>query len=167
VNLFLTIVVALAAAFVGWRVPLPGAAVVLPILAVVVLRSLRPSEIVPAPAWLQIVAFGLVGTIIGLGIDRASLLQARADWPVLALMACSVYIAASLASVVIGRLAGIDPVTALLAGSPGGLTGVAALGVSSGATLSQIVAVQTMRLFLVYVSLPPLIAVVRHFRPRQ
>jgi membrane AbrB-like protein len=52
--------------------------------------------------------------------------------------------------------AGIDPMTAYLATSPGGMDSVAIIGASSKADLSFVMALQTLRLVIVLIAGPPL-----------
>ena len=52
--------------------------------------------------------------------------------------------------------AGIDPMTAYLATSPGGMDSVAIIGASSKADLSFVMALQTLRLVIVIIGGPPL-----------
>jgi membrane AbrB-like protein len=59
-------------------------------------------------------------------------------------------------AVVLVYAAGIDPLTAYLATSPGGIDTVAIIGASSNADLSFIMAMQTVRLVFVLVAGPPL-----------
>jgi membrane AbrB-like protein len=161
-NLLIAIGIGLVAAGIGTKIGLPGAAVVLPILVVTSWNIFFSKQSSPAPPSLQLVAFGLLGTGIGLSIDKSSLESLRTQWPILVFMAISVYVTASIVMIVIARFAHVDLTTAMLAGSPGGLTGVAAVSYSAGANVAQVVAVQTLRLLIVYASLPFLVAALKH-----
>jgi uncharacterized protein len=156
--------IGLIAAVLGARTGLPGAPIVLPIIVVGVWHLTLGNPSARLPSWLQVVAFGLLGTTIGLSLDRNSLETLRAGWPLLLVMALAVYVAAALVMVVIARVANIDITTALLAGSPGGFTAISAVSLSAGANVAQVVAVQTLRVMIIYASLPGLIAFLKHFR---
>jgi membrane AbrB-like protein len=156
--------IGLVAAGIGARSGLPGGAIVLPIIAVAGWNFLFAKHSVAVPSWLQLMAFGLLGTTIGLSMDRGSLATLRAEWPVLLLIAISVYVSALLLMIAIAHFFRIDITTAMLAGSPGGLVGVSAVSLSAGANVAQVVAAQTMRILIIFASLPFLIGVLRHFR---
>ena len=163
-DLGIALAIGLVAAAVGTRSGLSGAGIVLPIVAVAVWNLLLSKQVVLAPGWLQLVAFGLLGTMIGLSMDRASISTLRAEWPILLLMAVSVYVAAALLMILISHFTRIDITTAMLAGSPGGLVGVSAVSLSAGANVAQVVAVQTLRVLVIFASLPFLITILRHVR---
>ena len=136
----------------------------LPIVTVAAWHLFVARDAAAVPSWLQLIAFGLLGTTIGLSMDRASLATLRTDWPVLLLMAVSVYVGAALLMILIAHFSRIDITTAMLAGSPGGLVGVSAVSLSAGANVAQVVAVQTLRILIIFASLPFLIAVLKHLR---
>ncbi|MBJ7595921.1 MAG: AbrB family transcriptional regulator [Candidatus Dormibacteraeota bacterium] len=159
-NLGVAIVIGLAAAALGQRTRVPGGAIVAPILAVAAWRLTVNQRVDVFPGWLQLLVYALLGTGIGLSIDRSSLLALRVDWPVLLLMAASVYVVAVACVLLIARVFQIDAASALLAGSPGGFTGIAGLSLSSGANVAQVVAVHTTRLLLIYATLPFILAAV-------
>jgi membrane AbrB-like protein len=110
------------------------------------------------PRWLLAAAYAVLGWYIGLGFRRDALLQVgRALAPVLgatlALMALCALLAWALA-----RFAHVDPLTAYLATSPGGLDSVAIIAASTPRVdLSFVLALQSVRLLFV-IGLAPLIA---------
>jgi uncharacterized membrane protein AbrB (regulator of aidB expression) len=65
--------IGLVAAGLGARTGLPGASIVLPILAVAGWNLFHSRQAVSLPSGLQLVTFGLLGTTIGLTVDRGSL----------------------------------------------------------------------------------------------
>ncbi len=136
----------------------------MPIVAVAAWNLFLTKNAVAVPSWLQLIAFGLIGTTIGLSMDRTSLETLRTDWPVLLLMAVSVYLGAALLMILMSYFFHIDITTAMLAGSPGGFVGVSAVSLSAGANVAQVVAVQTLRVLIILASLPFLIAALKHFR---
>lgn len=110
------------------------------------------------PPWLLVASYMLVGWTIGLNFDRAVLLHAAKALPqilasILILMAFCGCIAWLLA-----RELGVDPLTAYLATSPGGMDSVAIIAAaSSNVNLSLIMALQTAR-FLFVLLLGPALA---------
>jgi membrane AbrB-like protein len=93
---------------------------------------------------------------VGLGFTRAILKHARRALPQV-LLAIFILIAVSggLALILV-RAAGIDPLTAYLATSPGGMDTVAIIAASSTADLSFVMALQTVRFAIVLFAGPPL-----------
>jgi hypothetical protein len=110
------------------------------------------------PQWLLAVSYAIIGWAVGLRFDRAIVLQAAKALPqivlsILILMAFCGFIAWLLSTEL-----GIDPLTAYLATSPGGLDSVAIIAVaSSSVDLSLVMALQTAR-FLFVLLFGPLIA---------
>lgn len=62
-----------------------------------------------------------------------------------------------LAALLVSRLAGIDPITSILAFSPGGIAEMAVTSVVLGADATFVVAVQVLRLLMICIVLPPII----------
>ena len=63
------------------------------------------------------------------------------------------------------HLLGIDGLTAFLATSPGGLNSVAIIAVGSGADVPLVLAIQTLRLFLIILVGPPLARLIARAAP--
>ncbi len=109
------------------------------------------------PPWLLVASYMLVGWTIGLNFDRAVLLHAARTLPqilasILILMAFCGCIAWLLANEL-----GVDPLTAYLATSPGGMDSVAIIAAaSSNVDLSLIMALQTARFLFVLLFGPAL-----------
>jgi membrane AbrB-like protein len=63
--------------------------------------------------------------------------------------------------------AGIDPLTAYLATSPGGMDSLAIIAAASGADMGFVMAIQTSRLVIVLITGPPLARLAtRHIRKK-
>ncbi|NVN12209.1 AbrB family transcriptional regulator, partial [Nguyenibacter vanlangensis] len=106
------------------------------------------------PPWLLAVAYALVGWSIGLRFTRPILRHAaRAAPRVLAAIAALIVLCGGMGWV-LARLAGIDPLTAYLATSPGGADSVAIIAASSPVDLAFVMAMQLMR-FVVVVAVTP------------
>ncbi len=163
-HLAIPIAIGLVSAAIGFRTGLPGATLILPIFTVAAWTVISGQPAKPAPPWLQLVAFGVLGAMIGMSIDRDSLGALRANWPILLAMAVAVYAGATLIALVLARFSHVDIATALLAGSPGGLTGVSAVSLSAGANVAQVAAVQTLRVLLIYASLPFLLTLLKQVK---
>jgi uncharacterized protein len=101
------------------------------------------------PQWLLVIAFTLLGWNIGLGFTRAILLHARrALLPTVASIIALISFSGLLAGLLILVL-GIDPLTAYLATSPGGLDSIAVIAASSKVDVAFVMTLQTARLILV------------------
>ena len=109
------------------------------------------------PQWLLALSYAVIGWTIGLRFDRAVLIQAARALPqivlsILILMGFCGGIAWMLA-----RQLGIDPLTAYLATSPGGMDSVAIIAAAAhNVDLSLIMTLQTARFLFVLVFGPML-----------
>ena len=99
-------------------------------------------------------ALALVGATVGLRFDRDSLRHAGRLAPAMAGVIVAVIAAsAALGAVLLGAL-DTDPLSAYLATTPGGISGVLAAALDSRADLTIVVAVQTLRLLLLALAVP-------------
>ena len=101
------------------------------------------------PPWLLAISYALVGWSVGLGFNRTILVHAARALPrvvlsILVLMA----VCGGLAALLVVA-AGIDPLTAYLATSPGGADLAAIIAVASNVDVVFVMAMQTTRLVLV------------------
>lgn len=110
------------------------------------------------PPWLLVISYTFVGWTIGLNFDRAVLTHAARALPQILL---SIFILMGFCGGIAWLLAhelGVDPLTAYLATSPGGMDSVAIIAAaSSNVNLSLIMALQTAR-FLFVLLLGPALA---------
>jgi membrane AbrB-like protein len=102
-----------------------------------------------------------------LGFTREILLHASRALPQVLLAILAVIGASGLLAVLLVEAAGIDPLTAYLATSPGGMDSVAIIAASSNVDLSFVMALQTVRLVLVLVTGPPLARFIAQRMMRQ
>lgn len=139
----------------GRVLPVPGADLLAPIAIGVAVHA-GAGVVMELPDWLLAAAYVVVGWWIGLRFDRQVLLHALRSLPqimlaVVALMAFCGAIAWGLA-----RYLGIDPLTAYLATSPGGMDTVAIVAAASGTVdMAFVMALQTMRFLVVLLAGPP------------
>jgi uncharacterized protein len=99
-------------------------------------------------------SFVAVGATVGLSFDRPSLRRVGRLAPALA--GAALVLMAGCAGVGLALLVALDtdPLTAYLATTPGGISSVLAAAFSSGADLTLVVAVQTLRLLLLALVAP-------------
>lgn len=133
----------------------PMAALLFPMIAGFVLNL---SGVVEPyiPSWLLTISNALVGWGIGLRFTRAILTHAFGALP--KILAAFVFLIAASGAVglAFGWIAGIDPLTAYLAASPGGMDAMAIIAASAGGDMPFIMAVQTTRFVLVMLTGPAL-----------
>ncbi|WP_342629328.1 AbrB family transcriptional regulator [Nguyenibacter vanlangensis] len=135
------------------RLAVPAGALLLPLVLGVAAQDGGGLAII-LPPWLLAVAYVLVGWSIGLRFTRPILRHAaRAAPRVLAAIAALIVLCGGMGWV-LARLAGIDPLTAYLATSPGGADSVAIIAASSPVDLAFVMAMQLVR-FVVVVAVTP------------
>lgn len=160
------LLITISCAWLGYVSRLQIGPFVVPLLAGTIALN---TGIVPIalPGWLLTVGFALIGWSIGLRFNRTVFLYALRVLPKI-LGAIFFMIATSgLVALFLVLWAGIDPLTAYLATSPGGVDAVAIIAASSGADMVFVMAIQTARLFLVILAGPPLARIVTRFIRRR
>ena len=111
---------------------------------------------VDPPRLLMIPAYLVVGWRIGLGFTRETLRAAAFALPRL-IMASGVLIGfGGLMAVALVRVAGVDPLTAYLATSPGGMDAIAVIASTSAADAPFVMALQVVRFVVVIIAGPAL-----------
>jgi membrane AbrB-like protein len=120
--------------------------------------------VIELPPWLLVVGFATVGWSIGLRFTRPLLVYAAKAFP--RVLACTVALIAlcGLLGGVLVIVAHVDPLTAYLATSPGGVDSVAIIAASSKVDVPFVMAMQSTRLltlillapiFMRYIAAPP------------
>jgi hypothetical protein len=150
-----TLLIAAAGGALGIVLRIPAGALLVPMVAGALLEGFGLVAIT-LPPWLLAISYTLLGWSIGLGFTLDILAHAWRALPhvllsIFVLIAVSVGLAFALV-----QAAGIDPLTAYLATSPGGIDTVAIIAASSNANLSFVMAMQTVRLLFVLAAGPPL-----------
>jgi hypothetical protein len=164
-DLGLTLTVALAAASLGARLKIPAGTMLLPLVATTILHVMGYISL-QLPPWLLALGYSVIGWRIGLTFTRRILRHAASALPqvvgsILVLMAFCGGLA-----FLLWWLKGIDPLTAYLATSPGGLDSIAIIAASTPVDMSFVMALQTMRLIVVILVGPQIATfVARRIRP--
>lgn len=128
-------------------------AMILPMCIAVVLQAFGLVAI-ELPPWLLALCYAVVGWSIGLRFNREILGYAARALPSI-LLAIAVLIAACGGfGLILAHVAGIDPLTAYLATSPGGADSVAIIAASTSVDVPFVMAMQTMRFLLVLITGP-------------
>ena len=148
-----TLAIALLGAALGRWTRLPGGGVLLP-LAIGAVAHSTGAVAITLPTWLLACTYIILGWYIGLGFNRDVLVYALRAIPKLLLASALLIGLCALSAWMLTALLGIDPLTAYLATSPGGLDSVAIIAVGSHSNIPFIMAVQTLRLFVVILTGP-------------
>lgn len=150
-----TLVVAAVAGGLGVALRIPAGALFLPLFASALLGGLGLVKIVQ-PHWLLAASYALLGWSVGLAFTREIIAHAWRALPPILLSIVLLIAACGFLAFILAEVAGIDPLTAYLATSPGGMDTIAIIGAASNVDLSFIMAMQTMRFVIVLIFGPPL-----------
>ena len=148
-----TLAIAVAGAWLGRRLRIPGGALLAPMLLGSVLHTSGVVEIT-LPPWLLGVTYASLGWYVGLGFTRRVFLHALRAMPQLVLSTLMLIGLCGLSAWLLTLLLHIDPLTAYLATSPGGLDAILIIAIASHANLSFVMAIQSLRLFVVIATGP-------------
>ena len=140
---------------IGVGLRIPAGALLLPMIAGAVLEALGLVTIV-LPPWLLALSYAFLGWSIGLGFTREILGHASRALPQVLLAIFAMIEVCGLLAVLLVYAAGIDPLTAYLATSPGGMDAVAIIAASSNVDIAFVMAMQSLRFLIVLVTGPPL-----------
>ena len=142
-----TVALAAALAFVGIKARVPGGSFLVPMIAG--LGLVHTGWTLTLPPWLLALTYASIGWTIGLRFTPAILTHAARAFPrvfgtILLLMAiCGV------AALLLVKFAGVDPLTAYLATSPGGADSVAIISASTPVDVPFVMTMQMARFLLV------------------
>jgi membrane AbrB-like protein len=109
------------------------------------------------PPWLLAISYAFLGWNIGLGFNREILTRAARVLPQTVLAILGLMLICGGLALILVKTAGIDPLTAYLATSPGGMDSVAIIAASSKVDVPFVMALQTVR-FMVVLLVGPTIA---------
>jgi uncharacterized protein len=150
-----TLLVAGVGGALGVGLRIPAGALLVPMIGGAVLEGMGLVRMT-LPQWLLALSYAFLGWSIGLSFTREILVHASRALPqVLLAILIMIAVSGALAFILV-HAAGIDPLTAYLATSPGGMDSVAIIGASSNVDLSFVMALQTVRFAIVLIAGPPL-----------
>jgi membrane AbrB-like protein len=142
-----TLALACGSALIAQRFRIPGGPMLIPMLLGSLLQA-RGIMTIVLPPWILAPVYIAIGWSIGLRFNRQALMQAARALPSMFVsIVCLIGICAGIAFG-LTHFAGIDPLTAYLATSPGGADAVAIIAASSNVNVSFVMAMQTARLLL-------------------
>jgi membrane AbrB-like protein len=144
----LTLALVLAAAWLGRTLTFPGGPLLIPMVLALAMDNLSPWKLeLPGP--LLALAYAALGWGIGLRFNREILEHAWRVLPrVLVAIAALIVLGLMIAGCLMG-FAGVAPLTAYLATSPGGADSVAVIAVGSAVDAGFVMAMQMVRFFMV------------------
>lgn len=151
-----TIVIAVFLALLGQRMRLPGATFLLPIITGMVLMQTGWMQIY-LPPWLLAITYAVIGWTIGLRFTPATLGHAMRAFPIVLASILVLIAVCGGAAWALVHFAGIDPLTAYLATSPGGMDSIAIIAASTPVDVAFVMTMHMAR-FLLVLLLGPAIA---------
>lgn len=155
VNLAATLLLAVAGSLLANFLKIPGGSLLGPLVIGSVLQA-KGLITIALPPWILTPTYIVLGWSIGLRFTRQALSQAAQALPaMIASITCLVLACAGIA-LALTQIADIDPLTAYLATSPGGLDSVAIIAATAGVNIPFVMAFQTARLLLVVFTGPAL-----------
>lgn len=150
-----TATVAAGSIAVAQRFRVPAGAVLLPLTSAVVLQAAGLLTI-ELPPWLLAASYALVGWAIGLRFTRPILAHALRVLPRLLASIVALIAVCGLYAALLVVAAGVDPLTAYLATSRGGMDSTAIIAASSDVDMAFVMAMQTARVIVVILTGPGL-----------
>ena len=150
-----TAVFGIGAAVLGRYSRIPGAQFIFPMVGGSALHVFGILKI-DVTWWLLDAAYITVGWTIGLAYTREILQFVAKVLPTLLLSTFVLLGMCALSGVLLVVLLHVDPLTAYLATTPGGLDSVSIIALGSGSNVALVLAIQMLRLFAVIASGPPL-----------
>jgi membrane AbrB-like protein len=155
IALALTGAVAGAGVLLGRRLKLPAGALICAMAIGAALNLFDIARVSP-PRPLMIPVYVVIGWRIGLGFTRETLSVSARALPRLALASAVLLAFGGAMAWVLVRFAGVDPLTAYLATSPGGMDAVAVIAATSAADVPFVMALQVVRFLMVMIAGPAL-----------
>lgn len=151
-----TLLLACAGAILGLRFRLPAGPLLVPWAVGSVLHAAGLLDIV-LPQWLLAASYAFIGWKIGLSFQRNIIVQAARALPLIVSSFTILIVSCGCLGFLLTRTMHIDPLTAYLATSPGGMDSIAIIGATSKVDLPFVMAFQTAR-FVVVVLIGPFLA---------
>jgi membrane AbrB-like protein len=150
-----TIAVATFGAWLGPKLRFPAGAVLLPMGLAAVLQDAGWLHI-ELPPWLLAASYAVIGWSIGARFTRSILIHAARAVPQVLLSIVALIVMCGGIGYALVKVSGVDPLTAFLATSPGGLDSVIIIAANSKVNLPFVAAMQTARFILILLTGPAL-----------
>ncbi len=137
------------------RISLPAGTFLLPMVIGAVLHA-AGLVAVTLPAGLMAVSFVVLGWGVGMNFTLPVLRHALATLPVTVAAMTLLLAFCGLLAALLTHLTGIEPLTAYLATSPGGMSSVAVIAATSRVDVGFVISMQTLRFMMVLLLGPPI-----------
>ncbi len=151
----LTLVAVLGSGFAAHRFRIPAGGLLVPMLMAALMSNLVHLPIV-LPPWLLAASYAVFGWSIGLRFTREILRYATRALPLLLSATALLITICAGFGVILSQVAGVDPLTAYLATSPGGADSVAIIAASSKVDVPFVMTMQMVRFLAVAATGPAL-----------
>mgnify|MGYP003115696650 FL=1 len=151
----ITLCLVVACCFIGFKSGLPSGPLLVSIIVTMILHVGGFVDVV-LPEWFLGLTYAMIGWVIGLKFTPPVLRHAAHALPKILLSIFVLIAFCAGISVLLVVFMGVDPLTAYLATSPGGLDSVAIIAASTNVDLSFILVLQATRFFMVLLFGPPL-----------
>ncbi len=132
----------------------PATALLGPMLVAVAISASGVLGTVAVPTALEQLGYALIGVRVGLRFTRASLRSIARILPLATVLIVAVIVACALLGMLLSKVTGVDPLTAYLATTPGGLFAVLATAADSGSDVTYVLAIQVIRVFAMLLVAP-------------
>lgn len=161
-----TLALGAGGAMLGHRLPIPGASMLVPMFAAIVLSN-TGALVITQPDWMLIGAYVAFGWSVGLGFTRESLIHAGQLLP--RMVGFTLILTALCAALGYGlHLAlGTDMLTAYLAMSPSGMDLIAVIAASTHVDMSLVMGMQVARFLMISFIGPPIIGLIARWVERK
>ena len=150
-----TLALAVGGPLVARALRIPAGAFLVPMVLGIVLTHFGLMAI-ELPTWLLAACYALVGWNIGLRFTRSLLIHALRALPLMVICTLLLIALCGLVAAMLVWGAGVDPLTAYLATSPGGSDSIAIIAASTDVDVSFVMAMQTVRMIAVLFLAPVL-----------
>jgi len=150
-----TVALGLVGGIIGFALRIPAGPLLIPMFAGALLHGAGWIEI-ELPYWLLALSYTALGWSIGMGFTREILLHALRVLPQIVLSILVLMLLCGGLALVLVKAVGIDPLTAYLATSPGGMDSAVIIAASSKVDVPFVTALQTVRFMIVLLIGPSL-----------
>ncbi len=157
-----TLAVAGLGGWIGTRFRIPSGALLVPMVAGALVQA-GGGVTLQLPHALLTVTYAVLGWSIGLRFTREVLGHAFRAIPQMLLSTGLMIALCGVSAWILVALLPTDPLTAYLATSPGGLDSVVVIALGANVDLPLVLALQTLRLFVVVLSGPPLARLIARY----
>lgn len=153
-NLGYVAIAVLGGLLVARFVPISTATLLAPLVIAAVVASAGWLGDVSVPAPVQWVGYALIGVQVGLRFTRRSLASITRMLPAVLALIAALLVLCALMGAALAWLTPVDPLTAYLATTPGGLFAVLAIAADSGSDVTYVMALQLFRLLVILLLMP-------------